>query len=779
MTLRLVTIVSVITVIFHLSVASSTFAMDSEDEETYSQLVSAANKKRKKSGGFQAMGLDHQIFKGIMKKGYRIPTPIQRKAIPLILSGKDVVAMSRTGSGKTAAFLIPMFQSLKCRDPAICVRALIVSPTRELAMQTFKFLKELGKFVGLKAVTIVGGDSMEQQFASIHENPDVLIATPGRLLHVVMEMNLSLKSITYVVFDEADRLFELGFEHQLREILNRLPEDRQTLLFSATLPRSLVDFAQVGLSQPTLVRLDVDSKLSDKLTLAHIFCRQDEKLAVLLGLLERCNVVHKDTLTLIFCATKFVVEYLHEVLQRLEFKSTYLYSSMDPEARRLHVNKFRHGEANILVVTDLAARGVDIPFLHTVINYHFPAKPKLFVHRVGRVARAGSTGQAISIVSSDEYAYLLDLYLFLGRSLRFATADTKKEATDVIGTFPDHVISSEDRFQLMLENDEDMKLLERSASNSMKQYGRSKPPCSSESTRRAKAETRLKDLYIHPIARHLISCLEDMEDKRNVLLNGIRNFRPSTVVFGFGMDKKVARQRQGTRSSTDDLFKSSETQSGQTAVAEPSLLQNTFSEIVRSKFYDSASGWRRKKKKQQQTDRSGVADEYFVPFAPSDLHSEQGLSVNQKSFAATAESAVVDFLDDDSKDIHAKDNRMKWDRKRKRFVGNSGEERAKKIKTESGVWIPASYKSDKYNAWRQKLKMGALERSDANSNNQDKRLKLFRSPKGKGRKSGRADKVRSELRTEQQIFKRHIKKQRKLEMDRMRARRSKKTRRSA
>ncbi|CDW52092.1 ATP dependent RNA helicase DDX54 [Trichuris trichiura] len=681
--------------------------MESEDDEAYSQLVTKANKKRKKSGGFQAMGLDHQIFKGIMTKGYRIPTPIQRKAIPLILSGKDVVAMSRTGSGKTAAFLIPMFQSLKCRNPAVCIRALIVSPTRELAMQTFKFVKELGKFVGLKAITIVGGDSMEHQFAAIHENPDVLIATPGRLLHVVIEMNLSLKSVAYVVFDEADRLFELGFEEQLREILNRLPGDRQTLLFSATLPRSLVDFAQAGLSEPTLVRLDVDSKLSDKLTLAHIFCRQDQKLAVLLGLLEKCDIIQENTLTLIFCATKHFVEYLYEVLQRLKFKCTYLYSSMDAEARRLNVNKFRRGEAKILVVTDLASRGVDIPFLHTVINYHFPAKPKLFVHRVGRVARAGSTGQAISIISSEEYAYLLDLYLFLGRSLQFSTKATE---TKSILRFSLHFF--------VIDN----------FLNSMKQYGRSKPLCSSESSRRAKSETRLKNLALHPI--------------------------------------------------------------------------NTFTEVIRSKFYDSASSWHKKKKK-APADSSEVADEYFVPFAPSDLHSEQGympfvnLSVDRNSFAATAESAVVDFLDDDAKDIRARDNRMKWDRKRKRYVGSSGEEKTKKIKTESGVWISASYKSDKYKAWRQKLKMGALERSDAVSGGQDKRLKLFRSRKlatagflplsaavcfagkGKAKKSSSAGRVRNELKSEQQIFKAHIRKQHQREIERRRAKRSKKPRLSA
>jgi len=228
-------------------------------------MISAHNKKRKKSGGFQSMGLSFPVFKGIMKKGYRLPTPIQRKTIPLIMDGKDVVAMARTGSGKTAAFLIPMFERFKAHSAKVGARGLILSPTRELALQTLKFTKELGRFTGLKASVILGGDRMEDQFEALHGNPDIIIATPGRFLHVMMEMDLKLASVEYVVFDEADRLFELGFSQQLHEILHRLPDSRQTLLFSATLPRLLVDFTKAGLTDPVLLRLDVESKLSDQL----------------------------------------------------------------------------------------------------------------------------------------------------------------------------------------------------------------------------------------------------------------------------------------------------------------------------------------------------------------------------------------------------------------------------------------------------------------------------------------------------------------------------------
>ncbi|KAI2568129.1 DDX54 isoform 4, partial [Pan troglodytes] len=207
-------------------------------------MVRAQNKKKKKSGGFQSMGLSYPVFKGIMKKGYKVPTPIQRKTIPVILDGKDVVAMARTGSGKTACFLLPMFERLKTHSAQTGARALILSPTRELALQTLKFTKELGKFTGLKTALILGGDRMEDQFAALHENPDIIIATPGRLVHVAVEMSLKLQSVEYVVFDEADRLFEMGFAEQLQEIIARLPGGHQTVLFSATLPKLLVEFAR-------------------------------------------------------------------------------------------------------------------------------------------------------------------------------------------------------------------------------------------------------------------------------------------------------------------------------------------------------------------------------------------------------------------------------------------------------------------------------------------------------------------------------------------------------
>merc|ERR1719187_807030 len=244
------------------------------------------------------MGLSHEVFRGVIKKGYKVPTPIQRKTIPLIMDGRDVVAMARTGSGKTACFLVPLFERLKCRKAVNGARALVLSPTRELALQTLRFAKDLGRFTGLKFCCVLGGESMERQFAAIHSNPDVLFATPGRFVHLCLEMGLKLDSVEYVVFDEADRLFEMGLGEQLREILARLPDTRQTLLFSATLPRLLVDFAKAGLADPTLVRLDVESKVPETLKLAFLKSRADSKDAVLLHLLR--NVIAPSQQTIVF-----------------------------------------------------------------------------------------------------------------------------------------------------------------------------------------------------------------------------------------------------------------------------------------------------------------------------------------------------------------------------------------------------------------------------------------------------------------------------------------------
>ncbi|KAI8424568.1 hypothetical protein MSG28_003024 [Choristoneura fumiferana] len=389
-----------------------------------------SKKKKKGSGGFQSMGLSFPVLKGITKRGYKQPTPIQRKTIPLALENKDVVAMARTGSGKTACFVLPILDKLLAptnkATPGKNLRALILSPTRELALQTLKFVRELGKFTGLSSAAILGGESIEQQFSVMSgKAPDIVVATPGRFLHICIEMELKLDNIKVIVFDEADRLFELGFGEQLREIVARLPSSRQTLLFSATLPKMLVEFAKAGLTDPVLIRLDVDWKLPSTLWLGWIYVRAELKTAALLLLLDRV-LTETTPQAVVFAATKHHVEYLSLILQKAGISSTYAYSGLDPSARKIALGRFCNQKCSVLLVTDVAARGLDLPALDTVINYNFPAKPKLFVHRVGRSARAGRAGRAWSLVAADDLAHLLDLQLFLGHQHQLNTPEQRQ-----------------------------------------------------------------------------------------------------------------------------------------------------------------------------------------------------------------------------------------------------------------------------------------------------------------------------------------------------------------
>ena len=304
---------------------------------------------------------------------------------------------------QTAAFLLPCFNLLQAHETTIGVRAILVAPTRELALQTADFVRSLSRFTDLRACLLIGGDNIDDQFRDLSANPDIVIATPGRLMQVIIETQMSLREVRYVVFDEADRLFEMGFAEQLNELLTRLPEQRQTALFSATLPTALVQFARAGLREPQLVRLDSDVRVSDQLSLAFLVCRAAEKRAALLWLMQHCLRPHESQ-TMIFGATRYIVEYLSALLCECGYESAPIYGSMDAAARKINLARFRGKKVNILCVTDVAARGIDVPLLDFVVNYDVAAQPKTFVHRVGRVARAGRSGTAFSLIAHDEMA---------------------------------------------------------------------------------------------------------------------------------------------------------------------------------------------------------------------------------------------------------------------------------------------------------------------------------------------------------------------------------------
>ncbi|XP_052761501.1 ATP-dependent RNA helicase DDX54-like [Mya arenaria] len=682
-----------------------------EEEGEVRSLVQQQNRKKKKSGGFQAMGLSHNVFKGVHRKGYKIPTPIQRKAIPVIMEGRDVVAMARTGSGKTAAFLIPMFERLQTHSGQAGARALIMSPTRELALQTLKFAKELGKYTGLRAAVVLGGDRMEEQFSALHSNPDIIIATPGRFMHVAVEMDLKLKSVQYAVFDEADRLFEMGFQEHLNEVLNRLPESRQTLLFSATLPKLLVEFAKAGLHDPSLIRLDVETKLSDQLKLSFLQCRLDDKVAVLLYLLK--HVISRGEQTVVFAATKHHVEYLNMILEKASISCTYIYSSLDPTARKISIAKFQHRKVLVMVVTDLAARGIDIPLLDNVINFHFPAKPKLFVHRVGRVARAGRKGVAYSLISPDEISHVYDLHVFLGRPLNFVPIGKQAEDDDgLYGRVPQSVVDdSAESLRSMHEDSYDIKAMVKVVENAYGHYLRSRPAPAPESVKRVKESEKLgQQIGVHP----MFGIEENsLEAERLKLLDALKSYRGNTTIFevnstakntSFEVMKKkrdfhgrVVENRQREVNVNQSAVQTVDrVTSGSSQQAEESDLREAFSVVIGGKKSKNGQSEDKLKKGGNQSVRD---EEHYVSYRPADYQTEQGLRLGS-GFDREAASALLDMAGDDNAVIKKSQNTVKWDRKRKKFVReNSNDPRKKKIRTESGALIPASYKSHAYKEW--------------------------------------------------------------------------------
>lgn len=622
--------------------------------------------------------------------------------------------MARTGSGKTAAFLVPLLQRLRAHDAGGGIRALVLVPTRELALQTLKFTQEIGRFMDIKCGAIVGGEPMEAQFAVMHGAPDMLVATPGRLLHVCVEMGVRLMAVQMVVFDEGDRLFEMGFADQLREILARLPSNRQTALFSATMPAMLVEFARAGLHDPKLVRLDVDTKLSEHLQLVHISCRREEKDAALLVLLggrpgAAETVIDCDRQrSIVFVATRYRVEYVCALLRSIGLAVVGVYGALDQSVRKSSIARFRKGDARVLVVTDVAARGLDIPMLENVVNYDFPCKPKLFVHRVGRVARGGNPGTAYSFVAADELPYLLDLHLFLGRPFAVAAGGVSADEPDgtgaaVYGGLPSEaMLRAADECAMYHSADPELRELQRMAQNADQSYFRTREQPCAASVRRAKQLLVAPSCGVHPRFR---AAVDRAEQARAAFINGVHAYRPSQTIFevgraAHGAGGAAAVMRAKRAHDADRIAAGSRAKTAAIVAADTALEDSATPPPV--------------------TDRVGQATvgagslcrdrDHYVPRAPANAHSEQGLLVHGGGggdgggFASEARALSLDLHGDDGNGRAARGRagRLQWDRRRKRFVENPAlsDPRQRRIRTECGTWIPASYKSDAYQTWR-------------------------------------------------------------------------------
>ncbi|EZG64997.1 helicase [Gregarina niphandrodes] len=400
----------------------------------------AAEKKGR--GPFEKLGLCEDVSRVATKMGYSLPTPVQRKVIPVILSGiGDVVANARTGSGKTAAFLLPLLHRLESHSKVVGARGLVVQPTRELAMQSGLVLRKmLMKLVQtssselLRVCYLIGGMSMAKQFEHLSNNPDILIVTPGRLVHHMVEADYELGRVCMTIFDEADMLFEMGFESDISYITSKLTwNERQSVFLSATMPAQLVSFARGRLFNPQYVQLDSENSLPDTLALELYFIRSPDKTAALLYWLF--NIMEPQTQAIVFCSTAHVVSFLGEILTRHHIKATQLCGQLTQFQRQEAMKSFTKKQSNILLTTDVAARGLDINSLHYVVHYSFPASAKLFIHRSGRTARKGQMGTCISFITKEEFPYLMDLLLFSGKKLKVEnkTADSITQIASELG----------------------------------------------------------------------------------------------------------------------------------------------------------------------------------------------------------------------------------------------------------------------------------------------------------------------------------------------------------
>ncbi|KAG7307922.1 hypothetical protein JYU34_006538 [Plutella xylostella] len=715
-------------------------------EETEENETHNVKKKKKSSGGFQSMGYSFPVMKGITKRGYKQPTPIQRKSMPVALEGKDLVAMARTGSGKTACFVLPILEKLIAPvNKAVAgknFRALILSPTRELALQTLKFVRELGKFTGLTSAAILGGESIEQQFSVMSGSaPDIVVATPGRFLHICVEMNLRLDNIKIIVFDEADRLFELGFGDQLREIVSRLPATRQTLLFSATLPKMLVEFARAGLSDPVLIRLDVDWKLPTTLWLGWIAVRAELKTAALLLLLDKV-LTPTTPQAVVFAATKHHVEYLHLILQQAGISSTYAYSGLDASARKIALGRFSNKKCSVLIVTDVAARGLDLPALDTVINYNFPATPKLFVHRVGRSARAGRAGRAFSLVAADDVAHLLDLQLFLGTELAPPSSVKQAGASCPSGVWGGVAAAAlEMRHQDVMaweKNHSEIEDAARVCGRGWQQYQRWREPASAEANKRAKSIT--VPTAIHPYL------LDETQAAASDMVEQIKNYTPKgtilelTAKFDSPMYLAMKAKKQKHGKTVEKKRENMKSEAG--------LLEDNLDFKVSKRSSNITS----KKKKKEV-----VRDENYIPHFASDQHTEMGMAVN---FSAGASAAELDLGVDTGDADRSRRNQLRWDRKRKKMVQDSDGSR-KMIRTEFGGRIPATYRSGRYDEWKKRNAPADDDDDDHSKANRKKPVSEFRPHwmKHNERLANKKAGASKEFKDKQQIVKERLRKE--------------------
>ena len=362
---------------------------------------------------FQDLRLSEPLLRAIGEKGYTDPTPIQQQAIPPVLEGRDLQGCAQTGTGKTAAFTLPMLQLLaaepapKGRRP---IRALVLTPTRELAIQIDECCRDYARYTDIRHCVIFGGVNQRPQVDALQRGIDLLVATPGRLLDLIGQGYVSLADIRFFVLDEADRMLDMGFIHDIRRILPLLPRERQTLFFSATMPDDIVKLANTMLRNPAHVTVTPPASVVETIRQSVLFAEKAEKRTLLASLLRE----RPESSVLVFSRTKHGADRIARILTKAGIEGRAIHGDKSQGARERAMNDFRSGACRVLIATDIAARGIDISELPLVINYDLPEVPETYVHRIGRTGRAGRDGQAIAFCSEEERPLLKDIQKLTG-----------------------------------------------------------------------------------------------------------------------------------------------------------------------------------------------------------------------------------------------------------------------------------------------------------------------------------------------------------------------------
>ena len=379
---------------------------------------------------FEQLELIEPIQKALTKEGYTIPTPIQAEAIPYVLDGYDLLGCAQTGTGKTAAFSIPIIQNLyneRQHGKVRGIKALILTPTRELAIQIGESFTAYGKYTGVRHTVIFGGVGQKPQTDALERGVDVLIATPGRLLDLINQGFISLKYLDYFVLDEADRMLDMGFIHDIKRILPLLPKKRQSLFFSATMPPEIERLAGTILHEPQKVEVTPASSTVDKIDQSVYFVEKAEKVSLLTHLLKDSSLES----VLVFTRTKHGADKVARVLAKANIGAEAIHGNKSQTARQRALTNFKDHTTRVLIATDIAARGIDVDHLSHVINYELPNVPETYVHRIGRTGRAGRSGVAYSFCDAEEVPYLKDIQKLIGKQIpvaggnEFETADVK------------------------------------------------------------------------------------------------------------------------------------------------------------------------------------------------------------------------------------------------------------------------------------------------------------------------------------------------------------------